>query len=279
MLKKAGNKVQQICRCLSIAASTFYYRSKPKVINSEQVKLEAAMKQVHVDMDATYGKRRMLIELQAMGFSLGIHKVRTVMKRLDLVAKRPKQHRYPSGGKASVIAPNHLNRQFNPEQLNTLWSGDITYIRTQQGWLYLAVIMDLCSRKVISWAFSDKPNSELTTRAIRLAVNKRQPNDNVIFHSDQGVQYTSEAFQETLNEYDIKASMSRRGNCLDNAVTERFFRSLKSERVNYRRYQTRNEAIADIIDYIEPFYNQKRRHYKLGNISPAEYEMKLLKSA
>jgi putative transposase len=279
MLKKAGNKVQQICRCLSISVSTFYYRSKPKGINAEQVKLEAAIKQVHVDMDATYGKRRMLIELQSMGFNLGIHKVRTAMKRLNLVAKRPNRHRYPSGGKASVIAPNHLNRQFNPEQLNTLWSGDITYIRTQQGWLYLAVIMDLCSRKIISWAFSDKPNSELTTRAIRLAVNKRQPDDDVIFHSDQGVQYTSEAFQETLNEYGIKASMSRRGNCLDNAATERFFRSLKSERVNYRRYQTRSEAIADIIEYIEPFYNQKRRHYKLGNISPAEYEMKLLKSA
>jgi len=179
-------KVQQICRCLSIAASTFYYRSKPKAINAEQVKLEAAMKQVHVDMDATYGKRRMLIELQTMGFNLGIHKVRTVMRRLKLIAKRPKMHRYPSSEKASVIAPNHLNRQFNPEQLNTLWSGDITYIRTQQGWLYLAVIMDLCSRNEISWAFSDKPNSELTTKTIRLAVNKRQPNDDVIFHSNQG---------------------------------------------------------------------------------------------
>lgn len=126
----------------------------------------------------------MLVELQAMGFNLGIHKVRTSMKRLRLFAKRPTQHRYPSGGKASIIALNYLNRQFNPEHINTLWSGDITYIRTQQGWLYLAVIMDLCSRKVISWAFSNKPNSELTTRALRLAVNKRQPNDNVIFHSD-----------------------------------------------------------------------------------------------
>lgn len=237
------------------------------------------MKQIHVDMDATYGKRRMLIELQSIGFNIGIHKVRTTMSRLKLVAKRPKQHRYPTGGAASVIAPNYLNRQFNPERLNSFWSGDITYIRTQQGWLYLAIVMDLCSRKVISWAFSDKPNSELTTRALRLAVNKRQPSDKIYFHSDQGVQYTSDAFQQTLKEHQVISSMSRRGNCLDNAVTERFFRSLKSERVNYRRYQTRAQAIADIIDYIEPFYNQKRRHYKLGNISPAEYEMRLLKSA
>ena len=137
--------------------------------------------------------------------------------------------------------------------------------------------MDLCSRKVISWALSDKPNSELTTRALRLAVNKRQPNDNVIFHSDQGVQYTSETFQCSLKEHGVIASMSRRGNCLDNTVTKQFFRSLKSERVNYRRYQTRREAMADIIDYIEPFYNQKRRHHNLGNISPAEYEMRLRK--
>ncbi|GHE87939.1 IS3 family transposase [Thalassotalea profundi] len=250
-----------------------------RFVDADKVKLEAAMRQVHIDMDTTYGKRRMLIELQSMGFDLGIHKVRTSMKRFKLVAKRPKQHRYQSGGKASFIAPNYLNRQFNSEWINTLWSGDISYIRTQQGWLYLAVIMDLCSRKVISWAFSDKPNSELTMRALRLTVNKRQPNDNVIFHRDQGVQYTSEAFQLSLKEHGLISSMNRRGNCLDNAVTARIFRSLKLERVNYRLYQTRREAMADIIDYIEPFYNQKRGHYKLGNISAGAYEMKLLKSA
>ncbi|MPW31977.1 IS3 family transposase [Agarivorans sp. B2Z047] len=237
------------------------------------------MKQIHVDMDATYGKVCMHDELQALGFDIGLHRVRTSMKRLGLVAKRPKQHKYPVGGKPSVIAPIHLNRQSNPQSLNKFWSGNITYIRTQQGWLYLAVIMDLCSRKVISWAFSDKPNSELTTRALRSAISKRQPTAGVLFHSDQDVQYTSEAFQRSLNEYGLVSSMSRAGNCLDNAVTERFFRSLKSERINYRRYQTRSEAIVDIIDYIEPFYNQKRRHYKLGTISPVEYETKLRKSA
>ena len=278
-LKKAGYAVQQICRCLPIAVSSFYYRLKPNVIDANKVRLEAAMKHIHHEMDATYGKRRMLSELQAMGFKLGIDKVRRWMKRLELVAKRPKRHRYPKGGTASVIAPNTLNRQFNPEAVNRFWSGDITYLRTQQGWLYLAVIMDLCSRRVISWAFSDKPNSELTTRALRLAVQKRQVNGDVVFHSDQGCQYTSDAFQSSLKEYGVEPSMSRAGNCLDNAVVERFFRSLKSERVNYRRYLTRNQAIADVMDYIEPFYNQKRRHYKLGNISPAQYEMNLLKTA
>ncbi len=139
--------------------------------------------------------------------------------------------------------------------------------------------MDLYSRKIISWAFSDTPNSELTTRALRLAVNKRQPKGEVVFHSDQGGQYTSDTFQRCMKEHNVVSSMSRRGNCLDNAVTERFFRSLKSERVNYRRYQTRHQAIADIIDYIEPFYNQKRRQTKLGNLSPEQYEQRKLKTA
>ena len=230
-------------------------------------------------MDATYGKRRMLSELLDLGFNIGIEKVRRLMARLGLVAKRPKPHRYPAGKRASIISPNKLNRQFNPEKLNNYWSGDITYIRTGQGWLYLAVILDLCSRRVISWAFSDKPNSELTTRVLRLAVQKRQIKGNVIFHSDQGCQYTSDSFQESLKENGIEGSMSRAGNCLDNAVTERFFRSLKSERVNYRRYGTRHQAISDIIDYIEPFYNQKRKHLRLGNISPVQYEHKLQKTA
>lgn len=237
------------------------------------------MKHVHQEMDATYGSRRMVVELRDLGFNVGRYKVRRLMRAHKLIAKRPRLHRYPKGGRPSVIAPNLLNRQFNPERMNTHWSGDITYIRTGQGWLYLAVIVDLCSRKIISWAFSHKPDSELTIRAIRLAVNKRRPKTKLVFHSDQGAQYTSDAFQSCLKELDIQPSMSRAGNCLDNAVTERFFRSLKSERVNYRRYETRHQAQADIIDYIEPFYNQKRRHYKLGNISPVQYEMKLMQCA
>nr|WP_282098425.1 IS3 family transposase [Shewanella sp. MMG014] len=278
-LKKAGFNVQHIGRCFKLARSSFYLNVKPKAIKSDDIRLEAAVKHIHNEMDGTYGSRRMMIELNHQGYRVGRYKVRRLMRRFKLIAKRPRLHRYPWPGKASVIAPNHLNRQFNPGQLNTHWSGDITYIRTGQGWLYLAIIVDLCSRKIISWAFSDKPNTELTTRAIRLAVNKREPLTGVIFHSDQGAQYTSEAFQYCLRELGIQASMSRAGNCLDNAVTERVFRSLKSERVNYRRYQTRQQAKADIIDYIEPFYNQKRRHHKLGNISPVEYEMKLMKSA
>ncbi|MFT0213595.1 IS3 family transposase [Pseudomonas sp. F1_0610] len=139
--------------------------------------------------------------------------------------------------------------------------------------------MDLYSRKIISWAFSDRANSKLVRRALQLAIEKRRPKESLVFHSDQGCQYSSEAFLSCLQYHSITASMSRKGNCLDNAVVERFFRSLKSERINYRRYLNRHQAVADIIDYIEPFYNQVRRHAHLGNISPDQYEARTLKAA
>ena len=261
-----------ICRNLGYARTTFYRRTTPKAIDANAVKLRAAVRHIHADVHATYGSRRMCAELIAQGFTVGRYKVRSLMHALQLKAKRPKQHRYPVAGKPSQIAPNSLNRQFNPSANNTHWTGDITYVRTGQGWLYLAIVLDLYSRRVVSWAFSNQPNSELSIRAINLAVQLRKPQQSVLFHTDQGVQYSSDAFREALTQHNITASMSRRGNCLDNAVTERFFRSLKSERVNYRQYKTRAEAMADIADYIESFYNQKRRHSALGNISPVEYE-------
>ncbi len=216
----------------------------------------------------------MQAELNAQGFAVGRYKVRRLMQALSLKAKRPKQHRYPVAGKPSAIAPNTLNRQFNPPIANSHWTGDITYICTRQGWLYLAIVLDLYSRRVVSWAFSNQPNSALSVRALEVAVQHRRPSTPVLFHSDQGVQYSSDTFRSVLNKHHMVPSMSRRGNCHDNAVTERFFRSLKSERVNYRHYQTREEAMKDIAEYIGPFYNQRRRHSTLGNLSPAEYELK-----
>ncbi|EOW7153544.1 TPA: IS3 family transposase [Yersinia enterocolitica] len=185
-LKKVGANIQQVCRCLSLTRSVFYARTRRLMIKPDVLMLHAAAKHVHAEMDATYGSRRMCIELREQGFNVGRYRVRQIMKNLLLVAKRPGRHRYPRGGKPAVVAANLLNRQFNPETLNTWWSGDITYLRTAQGWLYLAIVMDLCSRKIVSWAFSDKPDSDLTVRALRLAVNKRRPTGSVVFHSDQG---------------------------------------------------------------------------------------------
>ena len=273
-MKKAGFAISHIYTHLNGDRSRYYRRIKQKPINAEAVRLNVAMRQIHTDVHATYGSRRMKVELNAQGFAVGRYKVRSLMQALLLKAKRPKQHRYPVAGKPSVIAPNSLNRQFNPLQANTNWTGDITYIRTSQGWLYLAVVLDLYSRRVVGWAFSQDPNSELSKRALHIAVQHRRPAPALLFHSDQGVQYSSDAFQQSLRTNNITASMSRRGNCHDNAVTERFFRSLKSERVNYRQYKTRDEAMIDIADYIEPFYNQRRRHSTLGNISPVAFELK-----
>jgi len=273
-LKKAGFKVTDICRNLKLQRSGYYRRSVQKPIDAEEVMLKAKVQQIHHEMHATYGSRRMCAELNAQGYLLGRYKVRRVMKNLSLKAKRPKQHRYPTIGQMSSIAPNTLNRQFNPAQSNSHWTGDITYIRTSQGWLYLAIVLDLYSRRVVGWAFSGQPNSELSTRALQLAVQHRRPEQPLLFHTDQGVQYSSDQFQRSLRMHGITASMSRRGNCLDNAVTERFFRSLKTERVNTRQYKTRQEAMEDIADYIEPFYNRIRRHSTLGNLSPVAYEEK-----
>lgn len=273
-MKKAGFKVTDICRNLKLQRSGYYRRSVQKPIDAEEVMLKAKVQQIHHEMHATYGSRRMCAELNAQGYLLGRYKVRRVMKNLSLKAKRPKQHRYPTIGQVSSIAPNTLNRQFKPAQSNSHWTGDITYIRTSQGWLYLAIVLDLYSRRVVGWAFSGQPNSELSTRALQLAVQHRRPEQPLLFHTDQGVQYSSDQFQRSLRTHGITASMSRRGNCLDNAVTERFFRSLKTERVNTRQYKTRQEAMEDIADYIEPFYNRIRRHSTLGNLSPAAYEEK-----
>ena len=230
-LKKANFKVADICRNLNQAPGTYYRRVAPKAINANAVKLRAAVRHIHAEVHATYGSRRMQDELNTQGYAVGHYKVRNLMQALQLKAKRHKQHRYPVAGKPSQVAPNSLNRQFNPSDTNTHWTVDITYIRTNQGWLYLAIVLDLYSRRVVSWAFSNQPNSELSVRAINLAVQLRQPQQAVLFHTDQGVQYSSDAFRQALTQHNITASMSRRGNRLDNAVTERFFRSLKSERV------------------------------------------------
>ena len=264
----------QVCQHFKLHRSRYYRQLMPKPIDVEAIKLKVAVRQIHTAVHATYGSRRMCAELNAQGFAVGRYKVRSLMQALSLKAKRPKQHRYPVAGKPSQVASNSLNRQFNPPQANTNWTGDITYIRTGQGWLYLAIVLDLYSRRVVSWAFSNQPNSELSTRALTIAVQHRRPAQPLLFHSDQGVQYSSGTFQQSLRHNNITASMSRRGNCHDNAVTERFFTSLKSERVNYRQYKTRDEAMIDIADYIEPFYNQKRRHSTLGNLSPVEYGLR-----
>jgi putative transposase len=170
------------------------------------------------------------------------------------------------------VTPNILQRQFNPQAPNESWVTDITYIRTHEGWLYLAVVLDLFSRRVIGWSMQSRITKELALDALLMAVWRRKPEGKVIVHSDQGSQYTSHDWDSFLKAHDLEGSMSRRGNCHDNAVTESFFQLLKRERIKRKIYSSRDAARADIFDYIEMFYNNRRRHGSNENLSPAEYE-------
>ena len=175
-------------------------------------------------------------------------------------------------GEASIVTPNRLQRQFNPEAPDEGWVTDITYIRTHEGWLYLAVVVDLFSRKVIGWSMQPRMTKDIVLNGLRMAVWRRNPQKQVLVHSDQGSQYTSHEWQSFLKSHGLEGSMSRRGNCHDNAVAESFFQLLKRERIKKKIYGTREEARSDIFDYIEMFYNSKRRHGSSNQMPPTEYE-------
>ena len=220
-----------------------------------------------------YGSRRLVTELRARGVLMGRHKVRRLMREAGLkpvwkktfVNTTDSQHDLP-------VAENLLNRQFNPPQPNQAWTSDITTIRTQTGWLYVAVVMDLYSRKIIGWAMNSAMPAALVCQALCMALGQRQPGTGLILHSDRGSQYASHDYQALLEQHGILCSMSRKGNCWDNAVMERFFLNLKMERVWQRDYANPLEAVKDTTDYIVSFYNGVRRHSALGNIAPLAYE-------
>jgi putative transposase len=219
--------------------------------------------------------------LKDKGFNIGRQKTRSLMQEAGIVAVCPKKrHVYPNAGQESRIAENLLNREFESDRPNQKWVGDITYLWTAAGWMYLAVVLDLFSRKVVGWAVSSNPDARLVLEALNQAVILRHvtPETSLLFHSDQGCQYTSHAYQNRLSDLGIKTSMSRRGNCWDNAVMERFFRSLKTESISRDRFQNQEEIVWSVNKYIH-FYNTKRIHSTIGGISPNNYEQQLLKTA
>ncbi len=213
-------------------------------------------------------------------FDAGRHKVRTLMRECDIEADMPKPPKIPKvGGKQDTASPDILKRQFNPERHNTRWAGDISYIYTAAVWTYLAVVLDLSTGQVVGWAYSRTPDAQLAIRALRVAVESRKPAQGLLFHSDQGCQYTAQAFRDYLTDEHIVQSMSRRGNCWDNAVVERFFRSLRTERIRKRIYPTHKAAMMDISQYIADFYNTVRLHSTLDYTTPATRENELRKVA
>ncbi len=231
------------------------------------------VREIQREYRGTCGTRRMADALQKRGIKCGRFRAGTLMKHAGVEFKYRKKYKFTTDSKHNLpVAPNILKRQFTVNSPDKVWVSDITYLWTREGWLYLAVIIDLYSRMIVGWSLKDRMKKELVCDALKMAHGRRMPDDNMIFHSDRGSQYCSDEFQRLLKRFQMVSSMSRKGNCWDNAVAESFFGSIKKERVYFMDYHTKKEARRDIINYIEMFYNCKRTHSHLGYFSPMEFE-------
>jgi putative transposase len=268
--------VAVMCETLEVSRSGYYdyVRTQAAEDSTDDLELITRIKAIHAETRQCYGSRRMTRALQAEGYQVGRCKVRRLMKEAGVSVKRrtTRKPQTTDSRHGYGVAPNILNREFNVAKPNEAWVGDITYLWTQEGWLYLAVLLDLFSRKVVGWSLSSHVDTELVQGALEMAIGRRHPQAGLIHHTDRGSQYASHAYRDMLREHEMVCSMSGKGDCLDNAVAERFFGSLKRERTSHRHYETRQEARADVIDYIEMFYNSTRLHSYLGYTSPNEYE-------
>jgi putative transposase len=270
--------VRVLCSVLEVSSSGFYEwfgRQASKRTQANE-KLTGLIRQSFEASDRTYGSRRVWRDVLGWGERCGINRVARLMSGAGLQARR-KRRRSPgdTGPRPEhSIAPNLLQREFDAAGPNRKWAADFTYIWTEEGWLYVAVVLDLYSRRVVGWSMQPQMTAQLVIDALMMAVWRRGKPRELLHHSDQGSQYTSEMFQRLLLDQGITCSMSRRGNCWDNAAMESFFSSLKTERVDRKKYLVRDEARADVFDYIERFYNPRRRHSVLGYLSPVQFEEK-----
>jgi len=267
--------VALMCGALGVSRGGFYaWLERPRSQREldDQV-LEKLIKQSFADSDRTYGARRVWRDVLAAGMDCGLHRIERLMRAAALRA-RPRRRGLPKDeGTRSEIADNVLDRQFTAEAPNQKWVADFTYIWSAEGWLYVAVVLDLFSRRVVGWSMQASMTSQLVADALMMAVWRRGKPVAVLHHSDQGSQYTSGHFQDLLREQGIQCSMSRAGEVWDNSAMESFFSSMKTERIARKVYRTREEIRGDVFDYIERFYNPVRRHSTLGYVSPIEFEM------
>lgn len=265
-----------MCAVLGVSASGFYGWANRPVSRREQEnrRLLNRIQSIHADSGENYGSIKTWKTLRHEGESCGRHRVARLRRINGIIAKRMRRFRAAYAARNSApAAPNLLAQDFTAEAPNRIWVGDITFIPTRKGWLYLAVVLDLYSRRVIGWSMSHRINQPLTIDALTMAIRQRSPEPGLIYHSDQGIQYSGTMYQTILKTYDMIASMSRKGNCYDNAVAESFFSNLKNELVYHCDYHDRDEARAAIFKYIEVFYNRKRLHETLNYISPEQYEL------
>lgn len=269
------HRLTRLCQTLGVSRSGYYawqHRSASTRTRANAELLEQ-MQQLHRQTQARYGAVKMWHALRASGIVCGRHRVARLRRLHGLEARRTRRFRMVvEQHQFAPPAPNRLHQIFVAPAANRVWVGDLTAIATRSGWLYLAVLLDLFSRRVIGWAMGAKPDQHLAMEALQMALVSRRPHQGLIHHTDQGATYTSMAYQHRLAAHGIAASMSRKGNCYDNAVAESFFSTLKNDLVHERDYQTREEARAEIFEFIEVFYNRQRLHQTLGYVSPEQFE-------
>ena len=266
-----------MCRTLEVGRSGFYawLNRSESARSQENRRLLMEIKVAHQKSRKTYGSPRIHAELNDNGHACGRHRVARLMRQHEIVSKHKKKFRVTTNSAHSYpVAKNLLQRNFTVSEPGQCWVSDITYIPTQEGWLYLAVTLDLFHRKVVGWAMDRWITRQLTIDSLNMAVKSGCVESGLVHHSDRGVQYASAEFQDLLKAHTIRCSMSRKGDCWDNAVAESFFHTLKVELIHGKLYDTRREAKADIFEYIEVFYNRERRHSYLGYLSPADFEKK-----
>jgi putative transposase len=269
--------VRLLCDALDVSPAGYYaWRDRPTSARQQRRgALLVQIRAIHAEFQARYGSPRVHAELVARGHECCVNTVAAVMQENGIASRTARKFRCTTDSNHGLpVAENLLDRQFNPEAANEAWVADITYIPTREGWLYLAAVEDLYSRRVVGWSMADHLESRLVVDALALAVQRRLPGEGLLAHSDRGSQYASDHYQRLLAQHGITCSMSRRADCWDNAPMESFFASLKKELVHDADFATRAEARAAIVEYIEVFYNNQRRHSSLGYVSPAEYERK-----
>ena len=266
-----------LCGALGVSRGGFYaWLTRPRSRRSRSdEELGAKVRSSFLASDRTYGARRVWHDMLAEGVSCGLHRIERLM-RLQALKARPRRRRLPPDlgeRQVAAVAANVLDRSFEAPAPNRKWIADFTYVWTAEGWLYVAAVVDLFSRRVVGWSMNTAMTAQLVTDALVMAIWRRGKPDALLHHSDRGSQYTSEQFQRLMADHGVVCSMSRSGNVWDNAAMESFFSSLKTERTARKTYRTRDEAKADVFDYIECFYNPKRRHSTIGYLSPVEFEM------
>ena len=274
--QKKTRPVGMMCRLLGVTRSGFYHylnHTAKRPVDPEHQEMLNWVRKIAKATDASYGSRRMKTALNLLGFPVSRNKARNLMREAQVKVRHKKKFKVTTNSNhRQPVFENLVNREFTVNKPDQVYAADVSYVWTQEGWLYLAVVIDLFSRKAVGWSMSSRMKAELVCDALRMAIWRRRPKPGLIHHSDRGSQYASKAFRRLLKANGILGSMSRKGNCWDNAVVESFFGSLKQERVQWKHYQTRLEAQQDILQYMAVFYNGYRLHSTLGYVSPNEYE-------